>query len=498
MIKKGGNVVKRFAILLGCEEYKDSKNYSEISYCHDDVTLLEQTLIDYCGYAKQDIYCELLNIYENRDPEYILNKIKELLEKSEQGDTILFYYAGHGDNVNGESYLVLPYTKRESISQTGLPLRDISDSLRKNNRINVRIFDCCHSGQDVRSAIDKSGSKTFIQDIVNNNSNSSGWVTLASCGEDEYSYPDNSFNHGVFTYYLVESIKEFNEEEEIYPEILKLKVFEKVSKWSLENGKNQNPIFNAAISGNISIGIRKKKSETLKLHLPNTPESINVDSQLIDRINAMRGRRKSDDEESKEIFNKYILKIHERLIANKEKIIKYNLSLIETTPIRTEAIPYNIKPAIVKLFKSKNHDTFFKYKIENEYSKDTRPSYMKNPFNEFEPKLLSINYVIEQDLRFPESYTELALETDGYLPQAKIFVHLSPLQLTVCIVSGISIKGNTQLFNSIFIKASDEINDGFINDFVTDLIGKFNIEYKNSVERVIKYYESEIKLTDNK
>lgn len=487
--------MKRYAILLGAEEYEENEIYPTTSFCHDDVELLRNALINFCDFAEQDIYYELLTTFDERTPKDILEKISELVKDSEAGDTVLFYYAGHGDYVQSDSYLVLPHTKRENIKQTAIPLRDISSILRQNQRLNVRIFDCCHSGQDVRSSVEeKINTDDFTNDIINNNNN--GWVTFASCGERENSYLDTALEHGVFTYFLVQAIEEYREGEDIIPEILKVNVCNKVADWCKANRKKQNPTFNASISGNISLGVRK--SETHKSSLINTSKNDNINSQLIDRINAIRGSRKSDEEESRELFKKYILNIHEKFCSNKEKINTYNLNLIDTPPNIAEKIPYDITVALVKYFNSKKYDTFHKYKIEEKYEKDNTPSFMKSAFYTFEPKLLSANYAIEQEWGFPESYTDLTLQGDGYLPDAKVFVYVSPLQLTACIVSGISINEKTKIFNTMFIKTSEEIDGQLINDFVSDLIEKFNIEYKSSVEKFVKYYEDEIALVNDK
>lgn len=207
--------MKRFAILLGAEEYDFLQ---PTAFCHNDVILLKKTLIDYCDFAEQDVYDKLLSPKDDLQPAEILLEIKKLVDKSQVGDTVLFYYAGHGAYFNGDSYLILPNTKPDNIEKTSIPLRDISDLLRNDGRINVRIFDTCHSGQDVRaSLVPNLNFKGFARDILTGST--SGWITLAACRENEYSYPDPRFGNGVFTYYLAEAIKEFEDEQDIFPEI---------------------------------------------------------------------------------------------------------------------------------------------------------------------------------------------------------------------------------------------------------------------------------------
>ncbi|MDW8802647.1 caspase family protein [Clostridium sp. A1-XYC3] len=493
--------MKRFAILLGCEEYKDYKNYSAISYCHADVNLLEETLINCCDFAKQDIYCELLNIYDERTPENILDEIRKLLDKSEPGDTILFYYSGHGDNVDGESYLVLPYTQRDNITQTGLPLRDISGLLRKNDRINVRIFDCCHSGQDVRSSKGKIDNKTFMQDIAN--SNNDGWITLASCREDEYSYPNNGFGHGVFTYYLVESIKEFNEDDEIYPELLKLKVVDKVLKWNSTSGNKQTPTFNSSIAGNISIARRKKAIEKQKDKVEDNQINSNKDG-IISRIKAVRSIKSIKDEDNLKKLKNYIEFIYDKITHEQNSIEKFDNDLIISDIQTADEIPSHLQPLIINYLKSRKFEVSHEYKVEKIYKqKREQTNFLKfnhplyNPFDAHEPEVEKIKYSIEQDWDLPQSYLDVIVD-DQYFPEGRMFIYICPLKISACLISGISIgdedKWNNELLDTIFLKMNEKEDLEKIQNQVCELIKKFNKAYQESIEKNLKYYEWEQKL----
>lgn len=234
--------MKRYAILISCEEYKD---FSNISFCHGDAILIEETLVKYCDYEQENVMN--LMLYPNGDnnnPEEVLEKVRNSIDNSEEGDTILFYFAGHGFLEGDNAYLLLPDTSKDNISGTALSIQELNKCLSKNDRANFRIFDACHSGADTRGAKINS-----FNDMVSGD----GWITLASCAKDEESYPDSKLQQGIFTYCLVQSIKEFNKGEFVFAEDLKLKVCSKVSKWCSENYKKQTPTMNAAVSGNMSI-----------------------------------------------------------------------------------------------------------------------------------------------------------------------------------------------------------------------------------------------------
>lgn len=84
----------RYFIGISCEEYT---HYNNIYYCHSDLFLLSETLKDYCDYEEKNIVRGVLYpVAKENNPEYWYQKIEEIVEKSSDEDTILFYFAGHG------------------------------------------------------------------------------------------------------------------------------------------------------------------------------------------------------------------------------------------------------------------------------------------------------------------------------------------------------------------------------------------------------------------
>lgn len=242
--------MKRHAIIISCEDYVEFPN---ISFCHADNILMQETLCRYCDYEYNNLLS--LTLYpgsEFNNPKDILSKITEIINKSENEDTILFYFAGHGLLFNNNAYLLLPDTKKSNIENTAISLTKLNNCLSKNNRCNFRIFDACNSGFDSRGISTNSFTDIVLQQ---------GWITLASCSKEENSYPDPTLEQGIFTYYLCESIKEFNPSDLIYAEELKIKICSKMLKWCENENKKQTPTMNASITGNMPIAKRVDSNE---------------------------------------------------------------------------------------------------------------------------------------------------------------------------------------------------------------------------------------------
>lgn len=184
----------RYAIILSVENYA---HFQPTSFCHADASLLYATLTEHCDYAQQHVLQLKLEADSQESPATILNQIKQVIEGSRPGDTILFYFAGHGDYDKEEdkTYLILPKTSPHMYGKTALALDDISNHLRPKDRYCFRFFDACHSGKDVRDSSALLNSAGFIRKVTNDYR---GWVTLASCAEDQSSYPDPTLKHGIF------------------------------------------------------------------------------------------------------------------------------------------------------------------------------------------------------------------------------------------------------------------------------------------------------------
>lgn len=241
----------RYAIIMSVENYK---RFSPTKFTHADSDLIYHTLTKMCDYAEQHVIILKLSPIDSKSPPEILSEIKAAVSNSTSGDSILFYFAGHGHYQEGKTYLILPDTVPGAYETTALMIDDLSNELRVRERSCFRLFDACHSGLDVRDGEDKPNSQDFIRSI---NHDASGWVTLAACKEDQFSISDPEIGHGLFTNYLCDEISAISPDEPIYPEILKVKITDKVLEHSKTLGYSQTPTLNASISGNISIATRR-------------------------------------------------------------------------------------------------------------------------------------------------------------------------------------------------------------------------------------------------
>lgn len=488
--------MKRFAFLLSAEEYMI---YPETAFCHNDNDLLKHNLIDFCDYAEQDVTNIKLTIFDETTPKIVLEELEKLVERTEPGDTILFYFAGHGITEDGDSYLVLPHTDHNNIKQTALPLRDISSLLRKPGRINLRIYDACHSGQDVRSAdTEVPNSKQFTENLLLQQPNEESYITLASCKENEYSYPDSNLKNGVFTYFLCESLKEFHEEENVFPEILKMKLCDKVKNWCDINGKIQTPTMNSSISGNVAIA-KRKKTEVLK---PG-PQVKEKEESTANLLTLLRSAAVIEETKQKEYLSEYINIVWSYLKEHSTKIQAFDCDVrLCQQPMDVSYIDHDIKENIVKFIVGKRFKPRHEIKIQKIYEKKRPKTLWEKQIigllgqKESEPEIKEIIYdILETD--WPESFVEIQIMGDKVMvPEVSLFFYLLPLQMTACLIGGyrISYEGDSVIrFNKDKV-LKYEADSNLIPSLIDEIISLLNIEADKLIRKRIKYLQWEISL----
>ena len=84
----------RYLVGLSCEEYPQ---YGNISFCHSDLLLLSETLVEYCDYSREKN--DICTVYLDADesvPDYWYDKLIKVSEITTKEDTILFCWTWDG------------------------------------------------------------------------------------------------------------------------------------------------------------------------------------------------------------------------------------------------------------------------------------------------------------------------------------------------------------------------------------------------------------------
>ena len=171
-----------WAVIVGVSHYKSPK-IRDAPGCAGDAGRLFHQLSPIWG----DEHFQLLLDSEASKSE-IQVAVDWLVSNEDANDTVLFYFAGHGDRgyiAPYDAYYERTWISSGELSRWLYPLE--SESV-------VIILDTCHAA------------------AFNNELSDSGRVVLASSHADELSYsgPIQDEVHGIFSYYLLEALSEFS------------------------------------------------------------------------------------------------------------------------------------------------------------------------------------------------------------------------------------------------------------------------------------------------
>ena len=133
--------------------------------------------------------------------------------RARAGDTLVFYFSGHGVIVDGQSYLLTVETSTEAIEDTSLPLATIRKQLAgfQGDHI-LLVIDACRT----QPRKDKGGeavemSEQWAKDVRLRSlpplQSKADVSTLLACdvGQRAFEWPDEG--NSVFTYYLMQALK---------------------------------------------------------------------------------------------------------------------------------------------------------------------------------------------------------------------------------------------------------------------------------------------------
>jgi len=239
----------RFALIIGNEDYasQQSELASEINveYARNDACAFKEYAVKVLGIPNENI--KFLLDATTGKMNQALDWINKLAKNSTGNAEIYFYYAGHGlpDEINKEPYLIPVDVSGNNIAD-GIKLTNVYKKLTEFQSKRVTIFlDACFSGgARSQSLVAARGVKVKPkEELLNGNL----VVFTASSGEQSsLAYKDKE--HGLFTYYLLQKMKESNANV-TYKELSDY-LFQQIGLRSvLINNKEQNPQTN--VSSNI-------------------------------------------------------------------------------------------------------------------------------------------------------------------------------------------------------------------------------------------------------
>ena len=203
---------KLWILLVGINQYNDLELPS-LKYSALDCQGLGEALSEATENRRELI---LHHDFADRKPELdtVRNSLKEIVDSAQSGDTILFYFSGHGilEPTTQKVYLCLADTQKKQLTTTGLPLNDILRLLGNCQAAQQLIWlDACHSGGMTLRGTTKislpNPTSQLVKVLRRKAQKSQGFYALLSCDHSQQSWEFPELGHGVFTYYLMRGLR---------------------------------------------------------------------------------------------------------------------------------------------------------------------------------------------------------------------------------------------------------------------------------------------------
>jgi Caspase domain len=200
-------IKKHWAVLVGVGKYDDER-YNDLPLCLHDVTAVEQVLYNSSsntGFTRESLCVLTDNAADKPTADNIRSALKTMAGQTEPDDLLLFYYTGHGDFAQNESYLVAQDGMFDNLKETALAISQVTTIMRSAPaRAKVMILDACHSGANLNSKGPRRMHPKYLERVFHQ---AKGMATLASCDQDQLSYPWEKQMRSVYTYFLLEALR---------------------------------------------------------------------------------------------------------------------------------------------------------------------------------------------------------------------------------------------------------------------------------------------------
>ena len=239
---------RRWAVLIGVDDYMDDTGIGDLKYCGRDMKLLYEVLTGPCGgFSPKQMLLMTCDARDKKDrPTYtnFVRNVPRWLRDARPEDDVLIAFSGHGIERNGKAYLLPSDAVLDNLRLSAVSLsllHEWTDACRAQRK--VLIVDACHAGAGkAPSQMTEMFAEKFRQ--------GKGYVRLASCGPEQKSNEDAELEstvgkgHGVFCYYLAQGLRgpaDANKDGRIDADETYNYTYHKVREWARSKRVQQDP-----------------------------------------------------------------------------------------------------------------------------------------------------------------------------------------------------------------------------------------------------------------
>jgi formylglycine-generating enzyme required for sulfatase activity/uncharacterized caspase-like protein len=212
LVKNLPDKSKRFAVVIGVDQYRD-KQINRLYGAAKDAQTLKEALVKYAGFPEDQVTLLATGEPEEREPSRanILQRLLNLNGLVPQDGLLLVSFAGHGMQ-RGETAFLLPSDAKigslSLLENTAISVADMKRYIRQTGAKQVVvILDACRNDPGGRADAPNPMTEAYRFDFDTRNQQVEAFATLYATGEGQRAYEYTEKNQGYFTWALIEGLK---------------------------------------------------------------------------------------------------------------------------------------------------------------------------------------------------------------------------------------------------------------------------------------------------
>jgi Caspase domain len=207
---------KRFALLIGVDEYQDQQ-INRLSGASNDAKALEDALVRYAGFLREQVILLASDQPVDRQPTRanIIRRLSNLRKAVPEDGLLLVSFAGHGIERKGKAYL-LPMDAQinsdiDLVEDSSISVETMRDKIRETGvKQIVMILDACRNNPATgRGSLHNTLTPSYVNGFNFNLRNQKviAFVTLYAAAIGQTAYEYRYRKQGYFTWALCEGLK---------------------------------------------------------------------------------------------------------------------------------------------------------------------------------------------------------------------------------------------------------------------------------------------------
>jgi hypothetical protein len=193
----------RIALLAGSNG-PPSVKLDNLRFVYDDVDRLAAVL-----QKAPASYDRIEIVPRGRSARDALESFETLASQATYGDSLLFYFSGHGLVKNQQLYLIWENTDLNRLVTTALPISSVKTVFANSNRAQARlmVLDCCRSGAAGELVFGKATESDFAEPLIEA-AREGASVIIAACSKNAVTREIPHLKSGLLTHLLVSALSD--------------------------------------------------------------------------------------------------------------------------------------------------------------------------------------------------------------------------------------------------------------------------------------------------